>query len=158
MNIDTAVTIWIRCDPATAFNGASSTDGLPKIFPGKGPIPGVIDAAVVGGGPIATGKVRRVHTTDGAELDETYIQFEPPTAYAYEMTKMKRPLSLLMTKATGSWKFSPEENGTRIHWTYSSELSNPIAAPLTALVIKVFMKGAMNDCLNRLKADIEGKA
>ena len=61
-----------------------------------------------------------------------------------------------MRKATGTWRFSAEGNGTRIVWTYACELRTPIVAPLTALVVKVFLKGAMNDCLQRLKAGIEG--
>jgi len=155
MNIDTVVTTLIPCDAATAFHGATSTEGLPRIFRGKGPIPGVVSAAVVGGGPIAVGAVRRVKTNDGNELDETYTQFDPPTGYAYEMTKLKRPLSLLMNKATGTWRFSDEGTGTRIVWTYSCEVASIFAAPLTTLLVKVFMKAAMNDCLDQLKAGIE---
>ena len=158
MNIDTVVTHWIRCDPATAFAGASSTEGLPTIFPGKGIIPGVESAQMVGGASLGKGAVRRVRTKDGGELDETYIQFDPPTGYAYEMTGLKPPLRLMMKKATGTWRFSLEGEGTRIVWTYACELSTPIVLPLTALVVKVFMKGAMNVCLEKLKESIEGKA
>jgi Polyketide cyclase / dehydrase and lipid transport len=155
MHIDTAVTTLIACDAPAAFEGASSTETLARIFPGKGPIPGVISAHVVGGGPIARGAVRRVKTKDGNELDETYIQFDRPSGYAYEMSKFKLPLSLLMKKATGTWRFSPEAGGTRIVWTYSVELPSPLAAPFTALIVKKFMKDAMNLCLSILKSDLE---
>ena len=158
MTVETMVTTWINCDPATAFQGASNSEGLPNIFRGKGPIPGVISATVAGGGPIIKGAVRRVKTKDGNELDETYIQFEPPNAYAYEMTGMKAPLSLMMNKATGAWRFSAENAGTRIVWTYSVELPSVLSLPLTALVVKVFMKAAMNDCLLQLKNTVEGAA
>jgi hypothetical protein len=156
MNIDTVVTTQIACDLPAAFAAASSTEKLARIFPGKGPIPGVISAAVVGGGPIGKGAVRRVKTSDGNELDETYIQFEPPGAYAYEMSKFKAPLSLLMRKATGAWTFTSREGGTHVVWTYSVELPNPLVAPVTALIVKVFMKGAMERCLSILKSDLEG--
>lgn len=156
MNLDTVVTTWIRCDPARAFAGASSTEELPRIFPGKGPIPGVVSATVEGGKPLAVGVTRKVKTNDGGELDETYIQFDAPTGYAYEMTKLKPPLSLMLKKATGTWRFSTEGEGTRVVWTYSCELLSPLTAPPAALVVKVFMKAAMNDCLMRLKAGIEG--
>jgi hypothetical protein len=158
MNVDTAVTIFIACDAPAAFEGASSTETLARIFPGKGPIPGVVSAEVVGGGPIGRGAVRRVRTNDGNELDETYIEFDPPRRYAYEMSKFKPPLSLLMKKATGTWRFSPEAGGTRIVWTYSVELPSPLAAPLTALIVKVFMKSAMNLCLSILKSDLENRS
>jgi len=158
MNVDTAVTAFIACDAPSAFEGASSTETLARIFPGKGPIPGVISAHVVGGGPIARGAVRRVKTKDGNELDETYIQFDPPTGYAYEMSKFKLPLSLMMKKATGTWRFSPETGGTRVDWPYSVELPSPLAAPLTALIVKVFMKDAMNLCLSILKSDLENRS
>ena len=158
MNIDTVVTTHIACDLKTAFKGASSTEDLPRIFPGKGPIPGVVKAEVVGGGPIVAGAVRRVQTNDGAVLDETYTHFNQPTDYGYEMTKMKPPLSLFMRKATGAWVFTSEANGTRIVWTYSCELTNPLVAPIAALIVKVFMRNAMLDCLSHLKAGIEKPA
>jgi hypothetical protein len=158
MKIDTDVTTFIACDAPAAFEGASSTETLARIFPGKGPIPGVISAQVVGGGPITRGAVRRVKTKDGNELDETYIQFDRPTGYAYEMSKFKLPLSLLMRKATGTWRFSPEAGGTRVDWTYSVELPSPLAAPVTALIVKVFMKDAMNLCLSILKSDLEKRS
>src|SRR6476659_2995589 len=132
MKIDTDVTTFIACDAPAAFEGASSNETLPRIFPGKGPIPGAVSAQVVGGGPIVRGAVRRVRTNDGNELDETYIEFDPPTGYAYEMSRFKPPLSLLMKKATGTWRFSPEAGGTRIVWTYSVALPSPLAVPLTA--------------------------
>src|SRR5689334_19735039 len=158
MKMDTDVTTFIACDASAAFAGASSTETLPRIFPGKGPIPGAVTAEVVGGGPIGRGAVRRVKTTDGNELDETYIQFDPPTGYAYEMSKFKLPLSLLMKKATGTWRFSPEAGGTRVDWTYSVELPSVLAAPVTALIVKVFMKDAMNLYLSILKSDLERRS
>lgn len=158
MKIDTDVTTFIACDLPAAFEGASSTETLARIFPGKGPIPGVISAQVVGGGPIGRGAVRRVKTKDGNELDETYIQFDPPTSYAYEMSKFKLPLSLVMRKATGTWRFTPEAGGTRVVWTYSVELPSAFSAPFTALIVKVFMKDAMNLCLSILKSDLEKSA
>jgi hypothetical protein len=155
MNVDTDVTTWIGCDLPAAFEGASSTETLARIFPGKGPIPGVVSAQVVGGGPIGRGAVRRVKTNDGNELDETYIEFDRPTHYAYEMSKFKMPLSLLMKKATGVWRFSPEAGGTRVVWTYSVELPSVLSAPATMLIVKVFMKAAMNSCLSNLKSLLE---
>ena len=157
MKIDTVVTTWIGCDPATTFEGASNTEDLPKIFPGKGPIPGVVSAQVLGGGPLQQGATRRVKTKDGNELDETYIQFNRPNDYGYEMTKLKPPLSLLVTKATGVWKFTPEKDGTRIVWTYSCDLTTFLVAPVAALLVKVFIKGAMQDCLTQVKTGIDSK-
>jgi hypothetical protein len=153
--VRTVATTYIECDLATAFRGASSTEGLPAIFPGKGPIPGVVSAWIQGGGRQEVGAVRVCATNDGNQVEERYIEWSPPNAYAYEMTKLKAPLSLMLRKATGTWQFTPEGNGTRVVWWYYGEWTNLAMYPFTALIVKVFLRGAMEDCLARLKASIE---
>lgn len=155
--IKTVTTIHINCDMETAFRGASSTEGLPGIFPGKSIIPGVISARIQGGGQQEVGAVRICVTSDGNEVEEKYIQWDVPTAYAYEMLKLKAPLSLMMLRAIGTWQFAPEGAGTRITWSYFGEWTYIFVYPLTLLLVKVFLRGAMDDCLARLKASIEGK-
>lgn len=157
MELETFVEALVESDAATAFECASNTEDLPKIFPGKGPVPGVVSASVVGGGPLVAGAVRRVHTRDGNVLDETYLRFDRPDAYAYEMTKLTVPLSLLFTRATGSWTFTPEGGATRVHWSYRVALTSPLAAPLAAVLVKVFIRGAMAECLRRVKANAEAR-
>lgn len=106
--LTTEATVWIpSCSLSRAFDGASSTAGLPAIFPGKGPIPGVRAAWVAKTesnpeGVQKVGATRICALMDKSEVSETYIQWDRPYAYAYEMTKLKAPLSWLLTKATGT--------------------------------------------------------
>lgn len=60
-----------------------------------------------------------------------------------------------MTHAIGRWSFEREERGgapgCRVLWTYSAFPVNAVARPATALITGVFLKGAMQDCLSRVK-------
>ena len=60
-----------------------------------------------------------------------------------------------MTVADGRWEYSGEGARTHITWTYTCALTTPVIAPLAALLVKVFMKSAMADCLVRLKTHCE---
>lgn len=155
MQIQTEVSIDIARGRDQVFAFAAVTENLPKIFPGKGPIPGILSAEVVGGGEVKAGTVRHVRMSDGAELDETFTEFERPSGYAYQMTRLRPPLSYLVKGAGGRWVYSGDAASTHITWTYTCALTTPLIAPLAALIVKVFMKSAMADCLARLKAHCE---
>lgn len=155
MQIQTQVSIDIARGREEVFAFAAVTENLPKIFPGKGPIPGILSADVVGGGEVKPGTVRHVRMSDGVELDETFTEFQRPSGYAYRMSRLRPPLSYLVKVADGRWVYSGEGANTHITWTYTTTLTTALVAPLAALLVKVFMKSAMADCLARLKAHCE---
>lgn len=157
IHIKTVVTTVLPCDMMTAYLSASSTDGLPEIFPGKGAIPGVKKAWIKGGGEQKVGAVRICNTTDGNEVAETYIQWNPPYAYAYEMTQLKAPLSLMLKKATGTWEFSEVPGGTKVVWHYFGEWTNVLIMPVTSLIVKSFLHDAMALCLEKLHVVVKRK-
>lgn len=159
--LTTQVNVWIpACSLERAFDGASSTTGLPSIFPGKGPIPGVRAAWVAKtpsnpSGVQCVGATRICALLDKSEVSETYIQWSRPSAYAYEMTELKAPLSWMLKKATGTWEFTGVDGGVHIVWTYFGEWTNHLLWPLSKLLVSVFLRGAMNDCLERLNEQIQ---
>jgi len=155
MHIQTQVSIDIARPREEVFAFAAVTENLPQIFPGKGPIPGIVSARISGGGEVKAGTVRHVQMSDGAELDETFTEFQRPAGYAYRMTRLRPPMSYLVTVADGRWEYSGDGPSTHITWTYTCALTTPLIAPLAALLVKVFMKSAMADCLSRLKTHCE---
>ena len=62
----------------------------------------------MGRGVQEVGAVRICLTSDGNDVEEKYIQWNVPSAYAYEMTSLKAPLSLRVGKAPGAWQCARE--------------------------------------------------
>lgn len=156
MDIKTQVSVDIARGREEVFAQATAPGTLPRIFRGKGPIPGVKAVELVGGGDvIKAGSVRHLQMTDGSVLDENFVEFERPSAFAYQMTGLRPPLSLLVSAAGGRWVYTGDDKSTRITWTYTCVPRNLLIAPVTALLIKVFMNAAMGACLQQLKAQCE---
>ena len=150
------VTIWLDATEEAAFDAASNTETLPRLFTGSGLVPGVESAHMEDGeGGIGVGRVRVVTTSDGKTVRETYTEVDRPRRYAYEMTELNMPLSAFMTHAVGEWDFAPEAGGTRVTWTYLAFPRNVLARPATALLTKGFLKSAMNGYLANLKTQLE---
>lgn len=160
MQITTQVTVDIARGREEVFAFATATPTLPKIFRGKGLIPGVKSVEVAGAGGdgvvvIKPGSVRHLQMTDGSTLDENFVEFERPCVIAYQMSGLRPPLSLLVSSAGGRWVFTGDDKTTRITWTYTTTPRNLLVSPITALTIRVFMRAAMQDCLLQLKAHCE---
>jgi len=155
MQIKTEVSIDVARGREEVFAFAATTENLTKFFPGKGPIPGITGASLVGGGEVKAGTVRHVQMTDGSELDETFIEFTRPSGYAYQMSRLRPPLSYLVTVAEGRWIYTGDASSTHIVWQYCCTLTSPLAAPIAALVVKGFMKSAMADALKLIKTHCE---
>lgn len=74
------------------------------------------------------------------------------------MTDLNAPLSAIMTMAVGEWDFvaSPDPkagkgteaaSGVAVTWKYSAFPRASMARPATALVVRVFLKKAMQVCV-----------
>ena len=91
-------------------------------------------------------------------MRETYVCVDRPSRYAYKMTDLNAPLSAIMTMAVGEWDFvaSPDPkagkgteaaSGVAVTWKYSAFPRASMARPATALVVRVFLKKAMQVCV-----------
>lgn len=92
--------------------------------------------------------------TDGTVLEEVILAYEPPTKHSYRWEGgAKFPFSLLVRSGTGTWHFTEAEGGTQIVWSYTFELTSPLAYPF-ALPIVHFFKGWLQQGLDTICAEI----
>ena len=152
MEIQTNAVIEIDRDRESLWKLATDVDVLADIIVPVGLIPGVRKAYVVGGGDTRKGAIRRLVMTDGVPLDEEITDYEAPRKLAYKLTGFRGPLALITRQCRGQWVFSPLGVGTRVSWTFTAELTSPLALGAALPIIKVAMKRAMEASLLALKA------
>lgn len=151
MRVSTQATVDMSGAPGAVFDHCTHLDAIGKTFRGYGPVPAVLRAEVEGGGAQEEGATRRVTSADGSTLRERILRFSRPTAHEYTLENIGRPLSFLVREGRSVWSFAPEDAGTRVTWTYTFELTSPLALGPAALVVKIFMHGAMQRCLDSLR-------
>jgi hypothetical protein len=139
---------FLPCPPEAAFALAVDAERFPSFFSGFGPIPGL--RAIRLDAPLAPGSTRRVESSDGSVLTERIVAHDPPRRHGYVLGGLRPPLGLLAREGCAEWRFAPEDGGTRVRWTYAFTLTTPLAWPLAAPLMKVFMRGAMQRCLDAM--------
>lgn len=137
----------VAAAPAAVFALITRPDTPARTFRGHGPVPATVRSEMVDGGELRVGAIRRVHTSDGAVIDEEIVALEPPSRQRYRLLRgFKRPLSWLVRGAHGDWQLVPHGAGTRITWTFTFELRTFLVWPIAALVGRAFrraMRGAL---------------
>ena len=142
-----AITLTVqRCLPASAAAVfALITDGARFPFPGYGPISAI--KTVVLDAPLAVGSTRQIHNADGTVLTERITALDPPVRHAYELSGFSAPFSWLVRLGEADWTLQATEGGTLVRWSYRFSLTSPIVYPLSAPLLKIFMRRAMQRCL-----------
>ena len=134
------------------FETCADHDNVVRCFDAYGPIPGVVAIEMRDAEALAAGVTRAITTSDGVTMDEKMLAFEPPVMQQYRWGgELKPPLSWLVRSGTGHWTFSEEAEGTRVHWSYTFELTSVLAWPLT-MVLSVLFRRFMERCLDKLAA------
>ena len=106
------------------------------------------------GQSLAKGSKRRIFMTDGAVLDEVILDYDPPVRHSYGWTGgVKPPFSLLVRSGGGNWDFTETEGGTRIVWTYTFNLTSPLAYPLAMPILWLF-KSWLQQGLDAIRAEL----
>jgi uncharacterized protein YndB with AHSA1/START domain len=123
---------------------------FPAAFTGLGPIPAL--TSILPDAPAAVGSTRQLTSADGSQLTERIVAWEPPHRHRYVLSGFAAPLAWLVRAGTAEWRLSGRDGGTDVHWTYDFELTTPLAWPLAAPLLKIFMQGAMKRCLDNLSA------
>jgi uncharacterized protein YndB with AHSA1/START domain len=126
---------------------------FPAMFAGMGPIPAL--TSIAPDAPSAVGSTRQLTSADGSRLTERIVAWQPPHLHRYVLAGFGAPLAWLVRAGTAQWRLTSQDGATAVHWTYDFELSTPLAWPLAAPVLKVFMQGAMRRCLERMAAVLE---
>jgi uncharacterized protein YndB with AHSA1/START domain len=148
--------IVIAASRERCFAVASSTELLPRIFPGSGAVPGVISARMEHDLPFAVGNTRLVQLTDGTEARETYMDVSPPASYGYRMSEIQGLMGKLLTHAEGAWAFTATaDGGTQVGWTYRAYPSSEWTRPAAWLAVNMFLSSAMQNCLAQVKTIAE---
>ncbi|MBL0028332.1 MAG: SRPBCC family protein [Rhodanobacteraceae bacterium] len=145
MTIDLAARHTFSAAPAAVFALAVDGERFPVLFRGFGPIPGL--RRITLHGPLAAGVTRDVEGEDGVVMLETVTALEPGRRHAYSLSRLRPPLSWLVRVGHADWTFSPEGDGAAVIWRYRFELATPLAWPLAAPLLTIFMQGAMRRCL-----------
>lgn len=141
--------------PST-FEYAVAASTLPLAFVGYGLIPAIRAATLLAPGPLASGQRRRIENSDGSVLIEEVLAVEQDNLHRYRIVSgLKPPFSLLVRWGESEWRFLNEGTGTRIEWRYDFALTTPLVWPFAAAVIRGQFQGAMQRCLDRLKARLE---
>lgn len=143
----------IQATPAAVFALALDPLRFVQAFRGAGPIPALtrIDRLA----EPALGAERAVHSADGAVLHERITAYVPDQRHAYELSGLRPPLAWLVRHGEADWHFGAEGDATHVRWTYVFTLTSPLAWPLAAPLLKLFMQRAMRDCLRALAAEAE---
>ena len=138
----------LPCPPDAAFALAVDPSRFPGFFTGFGPIPALREIRL--DAPLAVGSTRQVEGSDGAVMRERIVAHDPPRRHAYVLGNLRPPLALLVREGHADWRFEPRADGTQVRWTYRFELTSPLAWPLAAPLLQVFMRGAMQRCLDAM--------
>ena len=89
-------------------------------------------------------------TVDGTVLSERVTVLDPPVRHAYVLTGFRPPFSWLVTQGEANWTFAGHEFGSRVRWDYEFTLARRWLAPVTALMLQLFMRRAMHRCLKNM--------
>jgi len=154
MNISTSASIVIPRSREEVFAFATDSTNTARTLRPRGPIAGISKVEMFDGQPVAQGSSRRITMTDGAELEEVILAYDPPVKHRYRWTGgVKPPFSFLVRSGTGNWDFIETDGGTRIVWTYTFELTSPLAYPLALPIIWIF-KGWLQQGLDAIGAEL----
>ncbi len=140
MDVRTRATIEIARSPEEVFDFVADPSHFARWLRPLAPIPGVRSTEAIGEGAQRVGSRRRIAMTDGAILIEEVLVLDRPHRHAYRWEKPKLPFSLLVKSGRGDWTFAPSGTHTRVEWTYTFELTTPLAYLPGRLVVLAFRR------------------
>lgn len=153
MNVNLLAERRIYAMPELAYRLALDPEKFPALFAGFGPIPALRRMALHGAP--AVGTLRDVEDAAGVVMQERIDALEPDRRHAYTLSGLKPPLSLLVRRGAADWTFDVCGEGVHVRWTYAFELTTPLAWPLAAPLLQVFMRTAMRRCLDAMARTLE---
>ncbi|HMI91412.1 MAG TPA: SRPBCC family protein [Polyangiales bacterium] len=154
MHLDAKLELTVPYSPEQVFDLVGDHRNFPRTIAKTLLVPGVVRSEPLpGSAESGVGSRRRLNLTDGTTMDEEVTAFERPVEHSYRWLKPPpMPIALIVRSAQGSWRFAPDGQGTRIHWTYRFELSSPLALPLALPLVAAFRSwmGKSADCVQAL--------
>ena len=153
MNVLLRAERTIRASPEAVYALSLDAQRFPDMFTGFGPIPGL--RRVTLHAPPAIGSTRELEDNDGLVLNERITALDPGRRHAYTLSGLHPPLAWLVRTGRADWRFAPVAEGTQAVWTYDFELTSPLAWPLAWPLLRIFMRGAMQRCLDAMARALE---
>jgi Polyketide cyclase / dehydrase and lipid transport len=135
----------LSTSPESIFDLLVDAARFPPTFRSFGPVPGI--RSITLDGPLRVGAIRRVHNADGSELVEQVTILDRPAHHAYTLAGFQPPFSWLVTHGQATWSMRGSGGETEVVWRYAFNVASPLAYPVCALVIRYFMRKAMQRCL-----------
>jgi hypothetical protein len=131
--------------PEATFDLAVANGTLPRVLLASFPLPGIVSVTYEDGGSARAGARRTAKMTDKSELVEEVLVNDRPREHTYRWAEPPPVVRPLLRRATATWTFTPEGNGTRIRWTYVFDLTTPLvyvpARVFTALFQRWMQQG-----------------
>ena len=155
MAVHLAVDRWFDAPLDAVFALSVDPARFPACFVGMGPIPAL--TRIAPDAPSAVGATRQLSSADGSQLTERIVAWEPPRLHRYVLSGFAAPLAWLVRAGTAEWRLGEREGGSAVQWSYDFELTSPLAWPLAAPLLKIFMQGAMRRCLGRMATLVESR-
>jgi len=144
----------IAASSAAVYALAIDAQRFPAVFTGCGPIPGL--RRITLHGEPAVGTTRDVEDNAGVVMHERIDALEPGRRHAYTLSGLRPPFAWLVRVGHADWTFTPAGNAaTDVVFSYDFELTSALAWPLAAPLLRVFMRGAMQRCLDGMARALE---
>jgi hypothetical protein len=112
------------------------------LFRGYGPLPGIVEASLPAGEPVALGSRIRVRNTDGTVHHEVVIAFERGRRYAVRM-ELAPPASYVMRSIEESVDLEPISGGTRVVRRFATTPRSLLVSPVAWLFGGVLLRKAV---------------
>lgn len=137
------------------FKFVTAKDVLPKILLGYGPLPGVVSTSGNTGLWDVPGSFRIVHLKNGSSAREELTDHQPPTYFAYRTSDFNSVLKYVVSQGRGQWWFTPDEQGTRVKWTYTFTARSWLTKPVLIVFVPLLWRGYMRGAMHQIKAQTE---
>lgn len=90
-----------------------------RFYPKFGVIPATVAVREQTGPWNVVGQSRKLMLGDGGQVVETITDVEQPSFFAYELTEFHKLFKLLVDHARAEWRFTEQDSGTLVSWTYT---------------------------------------
>jgi len=151
--ISVSQTVDVCAAPAAVFALATGAR-LTEFVKANGPLPGV--AGIEGAADwSAPGETRRLTLTDGSSFCEELTAIAHNQSFSYRATGFTGPFGALVGEGRGVWSFSATPTGATVTWNYAFTPKGALAAPIVAVIAKLFWPGYMRAALERLRTEVE---
>ena len=146
----------IICHAARVFNSEPSpifelmvdAASFSGCFTGYGLIPAIRSIRLAE--PLAVGVIRHIYNVDNSVLSEKITLLDRPNRHRYTLSGFQAPFSWLVSQGESDWQLSKQECGTYVRWTYEFTLTTFLLYPMCFILLKFFMQGAMQRCLENM--------